>query len=331
MFRRVSTLPEFYHQLSIVLKAKITLPEGLAEIAIALTGPLAGTCKELAADAQSGLDLASAMRKHPKQFPAAHIAALAASPDTLPALAQLSTEGEQFLAEIRKGMSYPIAMILLSTGLLAGLMLTVIPIFAESAMEIGDARSSVYAASSWTAFWWAILGLSMLTLLVLVWLMIPGGSRDAIAARLLRILPGMRAIQRAHDYTMLCALWAALLRAGRGDEELLLGLDDLLSDRHLRSQITVWHEALALGKPLFETIIADDSLELGLRRALESDERSRSKALASAAERFRSQTQDRGKRVAATWTLVTTQAMIAAVAIVIIGLFRPFTQLIGFL
>ncbi|MFT5130301.1 MAG: type II secretory pathway component PulF [Rhodothermales bacterium] len=331
MFRRQTTLSEFYQQLRIVLDAEMALPEALAEIANSMSGSLAGVCSQLATDVHSGLDLPTAMQRHPRHFPAAHVAALTASHETLPALAALCAEQAKFVGQIRKGFAYPLAMITLSTGLLAVLMLTVVPLFAESAIEMGTKVSSVYAASAHGAAWWTVLILACLALLLHVFLMIPGRRSDALIVRLLPLLPGSGRVTRANDYALLCALWSALIRAGQHDSELLVGLDALISDRKLRRRLPYWQEALTFGEPLFHCLTSDPTLERRFCQYLESSEQGRTAALADAGERYRGEAEERGAQVATVWTFCCTFAMIIAVANVMIGLFRPLTQLIGFM
>lgn len=331
MLRRSTTLSEFYQQLQIVLAAELALPEALAEIATGMTGKLQGVCEQMAADSHRGLDLMIAMDAHPAVFPKAHVAALAASTKTLPALVELSAEQGRFLAAIRKGLAYPLAMMIFNAGLLAGLMLTVVPMFAESALELGVQRSAVYEAAAHGGLWLVVLVLAGLALALHVWLVIPGRLNDKAVARLLQFLPGAGRVTRAHDYGLLSALWEALVRAGQHDAQLLQGVDDLMADRGLRKRVASWQADLERGRALFDVVVADSHLEARFRNDLDTSEQGRVQGLASAAERYRTEAQQRSTMVAGTWTLLSTNAMILWVAIVIIGLFRPLTQLLGVL
>ena len=330
MLARHTTLPEFYHQLRIILQAEMPLPEAFAEIANSVQGRLKPVCEQVQEDLRRGLDLPAAMRKHPKHFPPIHVTALAASTETLPILAKLSTEHQQFMARMRKGLAYPVAMILMSLGLLAGLMLTVVPVMARVGTDFGARSSLLLDLSGYPLLWQNVLAFAAFALLAHIWLLTPGREGNAILMRLVFLLPGTRKIIRTHDYALLATLWAALTRVGAPDDELLDKLDQTLLDPGLRRQVKVWQRGLKEGRSLVELIQAAPRMERIFCHAFADQEKGRDRALTKAAERFREQARERSERAASFWSVASTQGMIFTVGGVIFALFHQFTRLFMF-
>jgi type II secretory pathway component PulF len=328
MFSRETTLTEFYLQLRIILDAELPLPDGLAEIASGMQGPLKRVCEQLRADIHGGLDLPAAMRRQPTHFPTMHVRALDASPDTLPVLAELSADRVQFTMRVRQGLAYPLGVIILSVGLLAGLMLTVAPMFATAVTDLGIGQGSVlYRASGASSVWLSLLIVASMALLVHCWLLLPGRRSDALLARLLFCVPGSGSIMMAQDHALLCTLWAALMRAGAPDSKLLDKLEHLLLHPRLRKQVADWRAALEQGRTLADAILSDPQVDPRFRQTFGSSESGRADALARSADYYRTHSRERSDRVAALWALACTLGMIVVVGLVVLGLFRPLTWL----
>ncbi|HPC47838.1 MAG TPA: type II secretion system F family protein, partial [Deltaproteobacteria bacterium] len=120
-------------------------------------------------DVESGSTFADALRKHPKVFDGLYVNLVAAGEiggvlDTvLNRLAVYMEKNENLKNKIKSAMTYPIIVLCVAFGVVAVLMIFVIPTFSDMFKQFGSALPAppqivVNLSNVFRKFWWAIFG-----------------------------------------------------------------------------------------------------------------------------------------------------------------------------
>ncbi|HOJ13582.1 MAG TPA: type II secretion system F family protein [Deltaproteobacteria bacterium] len=120
-------------------------------------------------DVESGSTFADALRKHPKVFDSLYVNLVAAGEvggvlDTvLNRLAVYMEKNENLKNKIKSAMTYPIIVLCVAFGVVAVLMIFVIPTFSDMFKQFGSALPAptqlvVNLSNLFRHFWWAIFG-----------------------------------------------------------------------------------------------------------------------------------------------------------------------------
>lgn len=201
--RRVSgkDLMSVTSQLAIMTKAGIDMAGALAGLARQCTHPaLKATLESVHQDVLGGKSVSAAMKSHPRVFPAAYVATVAAGeasgqlPEVLDRLAKLLRTEQRLKSTRRALLAYPIVLSAVSALVMIGLMFFVLPQFAEVFANFG---------MSLPALTEALLGLSR-ELTDRWWLWIGLATAAAIGIRMWRSQPAGR---KTWDRWMLQAAW----------------------------------------------------------------------------------------------------------------------------
>lgn len=131
-------------------------------------GKLKEVLEQISRDVKSGLDLASAMRKHPAVFPALYINLIRAGEKsgkldtTLAQLAVNLEKDREFRSRIRGAMIYPIIVVTMMVLVMSIMMFFVIPkligLYTQSNIDLPLPTKILIATSNiFTKLWWLIL------------------------------------------------------------------------------------------------------------------------------------------------------------------------------
>ena len=128
--------------------------------------------REVASDIQSGSNFSEALAKHPKQFDRLFVNMVRAGEVggmlevVLQRLAMFMERREALKRRVKGAMVYPIAVIIIATGIVSFLLIKVVPVFAEIFEEVGGTLPTptkiLIAAGDFMMYeWWKLLaGLS---------------------------------------------------------------------------------------------------------------------------------------------------------------------------
>ncbi|WP_119153895.1 type II secretion system F family protein [Caldimonas tepidiphila] len=160
----------FTRQLATMMRAGVPMLQSFEIVARGSTNPkLTKLLLEIKTDVETGTNLSSAFRKHPLHFDALYCNLVEAGEagGILEALLdRLAVYQEKTMAlkgKIKSALTYPIAVLVVAFGVLAVIMIFVIPAFKEIFSSFGaelPAPTLLVMAMSefFVAYWWAIFG-----------------------------------------------------------------------------------------------------------------------------------------------------------------------------
>ncbi|TAK73977.1 MAG: type II secretion system F family protein [Aquabacterium sp.] len=160
----------FTRQLATMMRAGVPLLQAFDIVARGSVNPrVTKLLNDIRSDVETGTSLSSAFRKHPIYFDALYCNLVEAGEaagilETL--LDRLATYQEKTLAikqKIKSALTYPIAVLVVAFGVVAVIMLFVVPsfkqVFTSFGAELPGPTLAVIAISEFfQAYWWAIFG-----------------------------------------------------------------------------------------------------------------------------------------------------------------------------
>lgn len=134
---RLGDMVEFSRQLATLVRAGIPIVESLGTVAFQTDNPiLAETLREVRVDVLAGSSLAGAMRQHPKVFNELYISLVDAGEaggvldQTLEVAADQFDKQAVLREQVKAAMTYPILVIVASIGVIAFMLVFIVPTFA---------------------------------------------------------------------------------------------------------------------------------------------------------------------------------------------------------
>ncbi len=156
-------------QLATMIESGLVLSEGLDILADQQKpGRFKQILEEVSRDIKSGLDLATAFRKHPEAFPPLYASLIRAGEQAGKldlVLSQMATSLEkdrEFRARVRGAMIYPIVVVTMMVVVMIIMMIVVIPrlvsLYSQSSSELPfPTKVLIFTSNFFVNFWWAIL------------------------------------------------------------------------------------------------------------------------------------------------------------------------------
>jgi type IV pilus assembly protein PilC len=125
-------------QWAVLLRAGVSLAPALQMLLRSTPQPaLAARLEQVLTDVESGLPLSQALSRHPDTFGALHVSLVEAGENAgvldtmMERLASTLEKNEALRARLRSALAYPCAVIAIALGVLALMLLYVVPVFAE--------------------------------------------------------------------------------------------------------------------------------------------------------------------------------------------------------
>jgi len=334
---------EFYHQLHLLTKSDLPLPQTLRQLASEhAVASLRTAAVKMSEAAARGGTLAAAMREHPRLFPPFHVRLVEAGeksgtlPETLFLVARFARMSRMLTRRLLEVLGYPLFVVHLCLVILLFLSAWLVPQFREFLSDLGpDMRfpaltRAVLAAGGFlgrhraagAVLYAAFLGFSL-------WLFAGGRAAQDVLFRLVGRLPGGYGITRAMDSARLCRMWAALLGRATPMPDALAAAGELVMDRALREALRRAAQRAAAGRSIaaeLEHVRAVDPLVvMTLKRAPEGELPLEIERLAEVFE-YRAALIARSANII--WTTLAVVVMTAAVGLVIMSLFAPLITII---
>ncbi len=132
---KTKALAVITRQLATLLSSGLALLRALRTIRDQQKGGAAAVVESLAAEVEQGLLLSQAMAKHPKSFPRVYIAMVRAGENSgsidsvLNRLAEFAEKDAKLRGKIKAAMAYPTVIVVVATGIVAFIMLKIVPVF----------------------------------------------------------------------------------------------------------------------------------------------------------------------------------------------------------
>ncbi|WP_214827660.1 type II secretion system F family protein [Exiguobacterium algae] len=225
------------------------------------------TLSQVEDDLREGISYSEAIKKHPKVFSNFFVAmALAGetSGNLEEVLDQIGLQLQKQYDVKRKvvsALTYPFVVSLVAIGVVAFLMVSVVPTFASIFGQLGSelpliTRIVVAVSDFVAAYWWLILGLVVAGIFTFTW-MVRHEKERLVIDRVLLKLPIFGPLVLKSQIALLTRSLAVLIRAAVPILAAIEITEKIISNRVIRKGLTRAREMMAQGVPLHQPLMRD--------------------------------------------------------------------------
>jgi len=330
-----SDIVEFYHQLALLVRARLPLPSSLQQLAkFCGTPKFRAALHTIAQRTEEGQPLSEALRQYPAYFSALHVRLvnLGETSGTLPAMlftvAKLAQFSQSVTGRMAEVAAYPAFVILFGFTLLIGLsslaysfILGVLEdldkyyIFARYFPAIMQVLVPVGAILH--NHFVAILICGLVVLVALGLILRNPLWRHRLALALIRLLPGARQIAHTQDCARLCRIWATLIRQKVPMPETLEISSGLVNGRSLQRALEHACEKIRQGGPMAEALAEEPAVDQLIVMAFRnSTEETLAEDFGALADLFEIRTTRAASRMVQLWAGIMFLCMVLSAALV---------------
>ena len=227
------------------------------------------TLSQVEDDLREGIAFSEAIKKHPRVFSnffSSMALAGEASGNLEEALDQIGLQLQKQYDVKRKvisALTYPLVVSIVAIGVVAFLMVNVVPTFASIFGQLGGelpliTRIVVAVSDFVAAYWWLIFGGALLALLVFTWMLKRDKERYVIDGLLLK-MPIFGPIVLKSQIALLTRSLAVLLQAAVPILSAIEITEKIVSNRVIRKGLVQARKMMAQGIPLHEPLERNDS------------------------------------------------------------------------
>ncbi|MFK3985888.1 type II secretion system F family protein [Exiguobacterium mexicanum] len=227
------------------------------------------TLSQVEDDLREGIAFSEAIKKHPRVFSnffSSMALAGEASGNLEEALDQIGLQLQKQYDVKRKvisALTYPLVVSIVAIGVVAFLMVNVVPTFASIFGQLGGelpliTRIVVAVSDFVAAYWWLIFGGALLALLVFTWMLNRDKERYVIDGLLLK-MPIFGPIVLKSQIALLTRSLAVLLQAAVPILSAIEITEKIVSNRVIRKGLAQARKMMAQGIPLHEPLERNDS------------------------------------------------------------------------
>jgi general secretion pathway protein F len=214
----------YLRELSLVLRAGLTLDDALLLLAGEERRGLAAISRDLRAVITGGQSFGDALKRHPKLFGADLIAMVRVAEASgnldkiLESVGEERLRTERLLSKISSSLRYPAVLLVAAISVLLFFLVVVVPQFASVLRDFGQAPSGVVggvlAASDFFVHNGDVLAGTLLVTVVAAFLILRRPPARKYAFRQVSKLPGLRGIILLRSTVMFCSSLSTLLGHG---------------------------------------------------------------------------------------------------------------------
>ncbi|MCT4785233.1 type II secretion system F family protein [Exiguobacterium aestuarii] len=227
------------------------------------------TLSQVEDDLKEGIAYSEAIKKHPRVF-SNFFSSMALAGETSgnleEALDQIGLQLQKQYDVKRKvisALTYPLVVSIVAIGVVAFLMVNVVPTFASIFGQLGGelpliTRIVVAVSDFIAAFWWLLLAIAMLGVFVFTWMLKRDRERYVID-RLLLKMPIFGPIVTKSQIALLTRSLAVLLQAAVPILTAIEITERIVSNRVIRKGLTEAREMMAQGIPLHEPLMRNSN------------------------------------------------------------------------
>ena len=227
------------------------------------------TLSQVEDDLREGISYSEAIKKHPKVFSNFFVAmALAGetSGNLEEVLDQIGLQLQKQYDVKRKvvsALTYPFIVSLVAIGVVAFLMVSVVPTFASIFGQLGSelpliTRIVVAVSDFVAAYWWFILGLVVAGIFTFTW-MVRHEKERLVIDRVLLKLPIFGPLVLKSQIALLTRSLAVLIRAAVPILAAIEITEKIISNRVIRKGLTRAREMMAQGVPLHQPLMRNSN------------------------------------------------------------------------
>ncbi|MCA0979710.1 MULTISPECIES: type II secretion system F family protein [Exiguobacterium] len=227
------------------------------------------TLSQVEDDLKEGIAYSEAIKKHPRVF-SNFFSSMALAGETSgnleEALDQIGLQLQKQYDVKRKvisALTYPLVVSIVAIGVVAFLMVNVVPTFASIFGQLGGelpliTRIVVAVSDFIAAFWWLLLAIAILGVFVFTWMLKRDRERFVID-RLLLKMPIFGPIVTKSQIALLTRSLAVLLQAAVPILTAIEITERIVSNRVIRKGLTEAREMMAQGIPLHEPLMRNSN------------------------------------------------------------------------
>ena len=227
------------------------------------------TLSQVEDDLKEGIAYSEAIKKHPRVF-SNFFSSMALAGETSgnleEALDQIGLQLQKQYDVKRKvisALTYPLVVSIVAIGVVAFLMVNVVPTFASIFGQLGGelpliTRIVVAVSDFIAAFWWLLLAIAILGVCVFTW-MLKRDRERLVIDRLLLKMPIFGPIVTKSQIALLTRSLAVLLQAAVPILTAIEITERIVSNRVIRKGLTEAREMMAQGIPLHEPLMRNSN------------------------------------------------------------------------
>ena len=292
-------------------------------------------------DLKEGIAYSEAIKKHPRVF-SNFFSSMALAGETSgnleEALDQIGLQLQKQYDVKRKVISaptYPLVVSIVAIGVVAFLMVNVVPTFASIFGQLGGElpliTRIVVAVSDFIAdFWWLLLGLAILGVLTFTWMLKRDRERFVIDGLLLK-MPIFGTIVMKSQIALLTRSLAVLLQAAVPILTAIEITERIVSNRVIRKGLTEAREMMAQGVPLHEPLMRNANFPALMTQMIAVGEESGDldSMLNEVAEFYETEVETTTDRLKSFIEPLLIVALASVVGVIVISIVVPMFQIYG--
>ncbi|WP_215142039.1 type II secretion system F family protein [Exiguobacterium qingdaonense] len=299
------------------------------------------TLSQVEDDLKEGVAFSEAVKKHPRVF-SNFFSSMALAGETSgnleEALDQIGLQLQKQYDVKRKvisALTYPLVVSIVAIGVVAFLMVNVVPTFASIFGQLGGelpliTRIVVAVSDFIAAFWWLLLALAVLGILVFTWMLKRDRERFVID-RLLLKMPIFGTIVMKSQIALLTRSLAVLLQAAVPILTAIEITERIVSNRVIRKGLTEAREMMAQGVPLHEPLMRNSNFPALMTQMIAVGEESGDldSMLNEVAEFYETEVETTTDRLKSIIEPLLIVVLASIVGVIVISIVVPMFQIYG--
>lgn len=299
------------------------------------------TLSQVEDDLKEGIAYSEAIKKHPRVF-SNFFSSMALAGETSgnleEALDQIGLQLQKQYDVKRKvisALTYPLVVSIVAIGVVAFLMVNVVPTFASIFGQLGGelpliTRIVVAVSDFIAAFWWLLLAIAILGVVVFTWMLKRDRERFVIDGLLLK-MPIFGTIVMKSQIALLTRSLAVLLQAAVPILTAIEITERIVSNRVIRKGLTEAREMMAQGVPLHEPLMRNANFPALMTQMIAVGEESGDldSMLNEVAEFYETEVETTTDRLKSIIEPLLIVVLASVVGVIVISIVVPMFQIYG--
>ncbi|MBR2758391.1 MAG: type II secretion system F family protein [Exiguobacterium sp.] len=299
------------------------------------------TLSQVEDDLKEGIAYSEAIKKHPRVF-SNFFSSMALAGETSgnleEALDQIGLQLQKQYDVKRKvisALTYPLVVSIVAIGVVAFLMVNVVPTFASIFGQLGGelpliTRIVVAVSDFIAAFWWLLLAIAILGVVVFTWMLKRDRERFVIDGLLLK-MPIFGTIVMKSQIALLTRSLAVLLQAAVPILTAIEITERIISNRVIRKGLTEAREMMAQGVPLHEPLMRNANFPALMTQMIAVGEESGDldSMLNEVAEFYETEVETTTDRLKSIIEPLLIVVLASVVGVIVISIVVPMFQIYG--
>ena len=299
------------------------------------------TLSQVEDDLKEGIAYSEAIKKHPRVF-SNFFSSMALAGETSgnleEALDQIGLQLQKQYDVKRKvisALTYPLVVAIVAIGVVAFLMVNVVPTFASIFGQLGGelpliTRIVVAVSDFIAAFWWLLLAIAILGVVVFTWMLKRDRERFVIDGLLLK-MPIFGTIVMKSQIALLTRSLAVLLQAAVPILTAIEITERIVSNRVIRKGLTEAREMMAQGVPLHEPLMRNANFPALMTQMIAVGEESGDldSMLNEVAEFYETEVETTTDRLKSIIEPLLIVVLASVVGVIVISIVVPMFQIYG--